>query len=313
MNWKWKARVQNAVAMMPLSDQIYYAMQRNVGSFRPGRSNHLEWFEAALTFVKWIKGAGQEVKGRSFLEVGTGHYLSVPMALWLCGASEVVTVDLNKYLADALVAETIEFVRNNQDEVVTAFGSEAEEPLFQERLQQLIKIQGGASELLRLANIKYISPADAARLDFPDESFDFHISHAVFEHIPPDVIAAILTEARRLLKPQGLLVHVIDPSDHFAHDDTSITAINFLQFSEREWKRWAGNKYMYHNRLRAFEYVQLFEGAGVRILRLSEAIDEPSLNVLRNGFELDERFQPIVVEKLAVTGLILMGTFSPEE
>jgi SAM-dependent methyltransferase len=302
--------VQNAVAALPLSDQIYYAMQRTVGSCKPGRSNPLEWFDAALSMVRWIKGAGYEINGKRFLEVGTGRNVSVPLGLWLCGAAQVVTVDLNSYLSDALVAESIEFVRQSKAKVVAAFGTEAEQPLFQERLRQLIELQGGTNELLRLANIKYVSPADATRLDFPDQSFDFHTSHAVFEHIPPDAIKGILREARRLLQPQGLLMHIIDPSDHFSHDDASITAINFLQFSEREWKKLAGNKFMYHNRLRAFEYLEMFEQAGVRILRQSQAIDNQSLASLRNGFRLDSRFQQILPEELAVTGLIVLGTFS---
>jgi SAM-dependent methyltransferase len=287
-------------------------MQRTVGSFRRGRSNPLEWFDAARLIAEWIKGAeGYDVKGGRFLEVGTGHNVNVPMGLWLCGASEIVTVDLNQYLSEALVAETLEFVRAKPDEVATAFGTLAEDELFQERLQQLVGLRGGMKELLSLANIKYLSPADAGRLGFPDSSFDFHISHAVFEHIPPEIIAAILKEARRLLKPQGLFLHVIDPSDHFAHDDASITAINFLQFNEREWHRWAGNKFMYHNRLRAFEYLKLFEEAGASLLRQSQAIDQSSLESLRNGFQLDGRFHEIVPEELAITGLILMGTFSP--
>jgi SAM-dependent methyltransferase len=313
VNWKWKARVQNAVAALPLSEQIYYAMQRTVGSWKPGRSNPLEWFDAALTMVKWIRDAGYELSGKRFLEVGTGRNVSVPLALWLCGAEQVVTVDLNSYLSDALVAESVEFVRQKQREVVASFGTEAEQPLFQDRLRQLTALQGGTKELLRLTNIKYVSPADATRLDFPDQSFDFHTSHAVFEHIPPDAIRGILSEARRLLQPQGLLLHVIDPSDHFAHDDASITAINFLQFSEREWKKLAGNKFMYHNRLRGFEYLEMFEQAGIRILRQSQGIDRPSLEMLHNGFKLDSRFQQILPEELAVTGLILLGTFSGAE
>lgn len=313
MNWKWKARVQNAVAALPLSNQIYYAMQRTVGSWKPGRSNPLEWFDAGLTMVKWIRGAGYDVTGKHFLEVGTGRNVSVPLALWLCGAAEVVTVDLNSYLSDALVAESIEFVRQKHGEVVAAFGTEAEQPLFQERLRQLIALQGGTKELLRLAKIEYVSPADATRLDFPGESFDFHTSHAVFEHIPPEAIKGILTEARRLLKPRGVLLHIIDPSDHFSHDDASITAINFLQFSEREWDKLAGNKFMYHNRLRAYEYLEMFRQAGVNILRQSQAIDNQSLDSLRNGFRLDSRFQQILPEELAVTGLIVLGTFSGAE
>ncbi|HYG80152.1 MAG TPA: class I SAM-dependent methyltransferase [Pyrinomonadaceae bacterium] len=303
--------MQKTIAMMPLADQIYYAMQRTVGSLRPGRSNPLEWFDAALSIVTWLKGAGASVEGRRFLEVGTGHYPNVPVGLWLCGAGEVVTVDLNAYLTDALASQTAEFVRQNREAVAAAFGAEAEVPLFRERLNQLAGLRAGAGarELLELARIKYLAPADATKLEFPGGSFDFHVSHAVFEHIPAETISAILAEARRLLKPEGLLMHIIDPSDHFSHDDPSITAVNFLQFSEREWERWAGNKFMYHNRLRAFEYGELFERAGVRVLRQSEAVDEPSLLALRNGFRLDEKFRRMGVEELAVRGLIVVGKF----
>lgn len=310
MNWKWKARMQNVVAALPLSDHIYYAMQRTVGSLKPGRSNPFEWFDGALKMVRWIKDAGREVAGKRFLEVGTGRNVNIPIALWLCGAEEVVTVDLNSYLSDALVAETIKFIQQQQAEVVKAFGPEAEQTLFEERLRQLTELRGGTDELLSLANIKYLSPADAAHLDFPASSFDFHVSHAVFEHIPREAITSILAEARRLLKPQGLLMHIIDPSDHFSHDDASITAINFLQFSESEWDKLAGNKFMYHNRLRGFEYLELFKQAGARILQHKDAVDEPSLQVLRNGFHLDHKFQQIISEELAVRSLILLGTFS---
>ncbi len=312
VNWKWKARVQNAVAALPLSEQIYYAMQRTVGSLKPGRANPLEWFDAARTMTEWIKKAGQDFRGKRFLEVGTGRNVNIPLALWLYGASEVVTVDLNSYLSAALVKETVEFVRQKRDEVVKEFGAQSQEPLFQERLEKLASFQGDTSELLQLAHIRYVSPADATHLDFPDQSFDFHISHAVFEHIPAEAIRGILDEARRLLQPQGLLMHIIDPSDHFAHDDASITAINFLQFSEREWQRLAGNKFMYHNRLRAFEYRQLFEQAGARILHYKDAVDEPSLRVLRNGFQLDDKFRQIAAEELAVTSLIMVGSFADE-
>jgi ubiquinone/menaquinone biosynthesis C-methylase UbiE len=158
-----------------------------------------------------------------------------------------------------------------------------------------------------MTHIEYLAPTDAACLSVPDRSIDFHISFTVLEHIPAGIIASILKEAGRVLTTGGLLLHIIDPSDHFSHDDRSITAVNFLQFSDREWKRLAGNKFMYHNRLRAYEYVELFKRAGVRLIGQREAIDEQSLAVLRNGFGLDERFCHIKHEQLAVRSIILMG------
>jgi SAM-dependent methyltransferase len=312
MNWQRKARIQNLIASLPLSDAIYYAMQRRAGSLRAGRANPFEYFGAARRMAEWIRTTGRNVEGMRFLEVGTGRNVSLPTALWLCGASQVTTVDLNEYLSSALVFESNEYARAHREEVLQAFGAEAERAQFQERFAQLLDFKGDLAGLLKLMNIAYLPRADAARLPLAPESFDAHVSFAVFEHIPSDVLARILEEARRILRPDGLLVHIIDPSDHFSHDDDSITAINFLQFDDEEWAKWAGNKFMYHNRLRAFEYLELFARAGVRVLEQTQTLDEPSLRSLKNGFPLHRQFEHIAAEELAVRSLNVLGTFSPE-
>ncbi|HVF86765.1 MAG TPA: class I SAM-dependent methyltransferase, partial [Pyrinomonadaceae bacterium] len=168
------------------------------------------------------------------------------------------------------------------------------------------------AELLRLTGIEYHSPADATRLPFSDRSFDFHISNTVLEHVPGDIISGILSEARRVLTPEGLLIHFIDPSDHFSHDDNSITAVNFLQFDQRAWDGLAGNQFMYHNRLRSHQHLELFERAGVRVLRQEKQIDDVALSALQNGFHLDENFKSLAPEELAITTLDVMGTFTHE-
>ncbi len=309
MNWQRKARIQNLIARLPLSNALYYAMQRTAGSLRAGRTNPTEYFDAARRTVEWIRATGRDVEGMRFLEVGTGRNVNLPTALWLCGASEVVTVDLNPYLASALVFESNEYVRQHEGEVLKAFGAESERIGFRKRLAQLLSFRGDLDALLRMMNVRYLPRADAARLPLADDSIDAHVSFAVFEHIPANVLERILAEARRVLAPGGLLVHIIDPSDHFSHDDPSITAINFLQFGEREWARLAGNQFMYHNRLRAFEYLELFERAGVRIIEQKQTVDEPSLRALRNGFPLHEEFRHIPAEQLAVRSLNVLGTF----
>ena len=310
MNWRRKAQIQKAIAALPLSNEIYYAIQRYAGSLRKGRANPLDWYQAGRQMAEWIREAGREVEGMRLLEVGTGRNVNLPTALWLCGAAQVVTVDLNPYLSSALVFESNEYARQHEAEVLRAFGAEAERPLFRERLAQLFDFRRNLDGLLKLMNVEYLPRADASVLPLDSQTLDAHVSYAVFEHIPADVLARILAEARRVLKPDGLLLHIVDPSDHFSHDDDSITAINFLQFSESDWEKWAGNKFMYHNRLRAFEYLRLFEEAGARLLRRTEALDEPSLSALRNGFPLHRQFQHIRPEELAVRSLNVLGTFS---
>ena len=311
MNWQRKARIQNLIAALPLSNALYYAVQRGFGSLRAGRANPLAYFDAARRTAEWIRATGRAVEGMRFLEVGTGRNVNLPTALWLCGAAEVTTADLNPYLSAALVSESNEYVRRHEGEVLEAFGAESERPQFRERFARLLSFNGGLAALLKMVNVRYLPRADAARLPLADASVDAHVSFAVFEHIPADVLARILSEARRILKPGGLLVHTIDPSDHFSHDDDSITAVNFLQFGDEEWARWAGNQFMYHNRLRAFEYLDLFERAGVRVIEQKQTLDEASLRALRNGFPLHRQFGHIPAEQLAVRSLNLLGTFQP--
>jgi SAM-dependent methyltransferase len=311
MNWQRKAQIQNLIAALPLSNALYYAMQRSVGNLRAGRTNPVEYFAAARRTIEWIRQTGRDVEGMRFLEVGTGRNVNLPTALWLCGAAEVTTVDLNPYLSSALVFESNEYVRRHEAEVFEAFGAEAERAQFRERLAALLGFKGDLAALLRLMNIRYLPRADAARLPLEDACIDAHVSFAVFEHIPAGVLARILTEARRILRPDGLLVHIIDPSDHFSHDDPEITAINFLQFGDDEWARRAGNKFMYHNRLRAFEYLELFARAGVNLIEQTQTIDEPSLRALQNGFPLHRQFGHIPAEQLAVRSLNVLGTFAP--
>jgi SAM-dependent methyltransferase len=313
MKWRRKARIAKLVAALPASDAIYYRVQRRFGSLRPGRHDPCGWLSAAARMARWISDHDGDVAGKVVLEVGTGRTVDLPMGLWLCGAARVITVDLNRYLSADLVAESLRFLRARPQAALACFGDLARHPGFAARFRTLLACRDGVDALLQTVNVEYVAPADAARLALPAASIDYHVSYAVLEHIPADVITAILVEARRLLRPEGLLVHVIDPSDHFAHDDASLTTVNFLRFSEREWQALAGNRFAYHNRLRAPTYSELFTRAGARILRQLEVTDADSLRALRNGFPVHESFRHMAPEKLAIRGLTLAATFGAAE
>jgi hypothetical protein len=75
------------------------------------------------------------------------------------------------------------------------------------------------------------------------------------EHIPENVIIDIFKEASRILKKGSICVHFIDLSDHFQHQDGTISSINFLKYSNAHWEKIAGNEFAYCNRLRALEYL----------------------------------------------------------
>ena len=98
MKWYLKALVQNGMSLLPeaLAEPIYYRLQRNLGELRNPRFDLR--FDAALNTVELLRDHRDGIEGARVLEVGTGRTVDVPMALWLMGAGEVVTVDIARLL-----------------------------------------------------------------------------------------------------------------------------------------------------------------------------------------------------------------------
>lgn len=303
MNWKIKARLQNSIAALPsgISYATYYWLQRHFGGLR--KHNPLSRLVAARETWSRIQSLGIDPMGKVFFEIGTGRVPDVPVAYWLMGAKETITVDLNPYLKDELFRESIEFILTHEAEVRALFGDR----LDQGRLRTLAhahELKGTSTEaMLALCQTRYIAPADAANTDLEDGAIDFHTSYTVLEHIPVALLRAILLEGNRITKKSGAFVHRVDFSDHFSHSDQRISAINFLQYSDEEWDRLAGNRYMYMNRLRHDDYVALFLEAGHRMRLDQPETDDRSLALLRSGnFLLDQRFRDKATATLAIRG-----------
>ncbi len=176
-----------------------------------------------------------------------------------------------------------------------------------ERLGVVRRLARRPLELFDRIGIRYLAPGDAARLPDADGHYNIHFSITVLEHIEPAVLSDVLREARRVLAPGGLAVHFVDPSDHFAHQDTSIPFINFLQYSERQWQRVAGNEFSYTNRLRASDIEREFRVAGFDIVRIDRKVDQRSLAAVEAGFPLHEAFRHMDPEDLCTSAIHVYG------
>lgn len=291
MRWTYKAWAQKAFASLPpwLGDPVYYAVQRKFGGMRfftPGTG-----LKAGISIAERIAGQGQSLTSKTCLEIGTGWALNLPIALWLCGAARIITIDINPYIKPELVLATVSYLKANQDAVSSMFGRWAMGPLFEERYRALLTAES-ADQVFGMTGIRYCAPTSATCLELESQSVDYYVSYAVLEHIPPTELAHVLSEAHRALKRTGLFIHCVDFSDHFAHSDTSIPSIHFLRFTDKEWDRYAGNRFMYHNRLRLDDLLGMFEEAGLEVVTLDPVVDQRALTLIKEGFLLDARFRP---------------------
>jgi len=304
MDWKTKSFIQNCVACLPekMSYEIYFQIQRHFGGLKRPH-NPMRDFRNAVNILKKIRQHGYGINEKIFFEVGTGRVPLFPIAFWLGGARKTITVDLNPYLRNELILDMLFYIKNDKEQIQNIF----EDFLDIERFNLLLDYSKSKSinknSLMKLCQIEYIAPGDAAKSNLSENSINYHVSNTVYEHIPLNIICNILIEGNRIITNDGLFINNIDYSDHFAHIDKKISAINFLQYSDKEWKKYAGNKYMYMNRARHDDFVEIFKSVGHDFVEIEPNKNEIILEMLKNGkINLDEKFKQKENEILSIIG-----------
>ncbi|WP_435770433.1 methyltransferase domain-containing protein [Nocardioides sp. SYSU DS0651] len=308
MRWEQKAWVQRVLARTPLiGDRLYVVAQRRFGSLSVDVHHRMPHH---LSMMRLMQQAGVSVQGARALEVGTGHHPVLPLLFSLCGVAELVTVDLNRRLQWDDVDDLMSQLIGMREELYREYVEPGLVPsdVLAEGLTRLARYEGRPREYFAAAGVRYVAPGDAGALpDLPDASVDLHFSTNVLEHIPAEVLWTIFFEAHRVVRPGGVAVHVVDPSDHFAQSDDSISLVHFLRYSAREWDRLAGNRFAYHNRLRGKEFGAILRGTGFDVLIESYDVDERSLAELHAGFTVHRDFAHVPSEELAISDVRLLA------
>lgn len=306
MNWRLKSRIQNACASLPVfQDQAYYLLQRVGGSLRDA-PNPMPMLEECASLAKDLAQVGVQVDGKAVMEIGTGRRLDMPIGMYLCGAASIITLDLNALLKEHLVLRSIAAMSGQRTQVVDCFAEIAGRDEVCRRLD-ILSSSRSLNEVFDKTNIRYQAPADATKPDIPDSSIDVQFSYTVLEHVPRESLVRMLRASHRILKATGVAIHHIDPSDHFAHEDPSISFINFLNFSDEEWESLAGNRFSYHNRLRASDYELVYKEAAHAVLLWKPSIDNRGRKLLENGFPVSGKFQGRPIEDLATVVLRILS------
>jgi len=306
MRWTTKAKIQRVCARMPGGNRIYRSIQKRFGGLDGNPSKRVA---IAVSLLGRLDEIGFVIDGARCLEVGTGGVPTVPVILLLAGASEVVSVDLHRQIDWSLTSAMLRALGESHIQLTGSLHDVGSRERWLSRQRELKTIAADPRDGLESLGLRYIAPTDASDLHWePDESFDFHFSVAVLEHVAPADLAPIMVEAHRLLRPNGLAAHEIDPGDHFAHRDDSITAINFLRYTDAEWLRLAGNRFGYCNRLRASQFDHVFEDAGFRTRMRQGVVDARSMEALRQDFPLACDFRSFSAEDLCTISLSIYAS-----
>jgi SAM-dependent methyltransferase len=204
---------------VPYGNDLYYLLQRYVTRTLPrhksGRGANLD---AALSISASCGGNKTDPNSIRVLEIGAGWDLYQSIILYMFGVNHQKLVDVRRWAKPGLVNETIEWLRSNPPADAIRLPASKIDP---SRMDE---------DLKRRFGIEYLAPTDGKRMPVADHSIDFVVTTSVFEHVPAPTIPEILAEFRRVLKPSGVMSHIIDFSDHYAHSDPRINNFNYCQF-----------------------------------------------------------------------------------
>ncbi|MDR2407784.1 MAG: class I SAM-dependent methyltransferase [Bacteroidales bacterium] len=258
-------------------------------------------FQSALRYRNTFEQYGsKKIEDAVCFEFGVGREMFISLCMGAWGFHKIYAVDIRPEIRPNLMNPAAKRV---QEKIGYPTGNL---PIFDHKnCRQLLSER---------YHIKYNAPADARKTGLPDNSVDYVYANAVLEHIPWLTLHEILKECYRVLTPNGIAAFDVSYWDH-TWDGKSISPYHFLQFSEKQWKKYThcdGG----HNRKPHTEYKKLFNGSGFSILSetkispfdtnypvLQKAIGFPSSEQLikaLHSIPLAEQFRDYTLDELSV-------------
>lgn len=294
--WQIKCMIDNAKACLPFQRRLRQLKDRALG-YRREPNKDAKTIRDGLTLIEWLG----DISAANLLEIGTGWQPMIPILFSLAGA-KVYMADLHPLMRQDTFCAALDAVRENRHEVARRL------QIAPETVDHATRECGDMEQRLRELWLTYLAPCDCRRLHLDPDSIDIITSHAVLEHIPSAVVADIFLEASRVLRPGGLMLHLIDHSDHWSHRDSNITAVNFLQYSDWLFNLTCFNPQNYQNRLRHSQYLGMLASAGFVCKREQRTVNPLCVAAL-SEMRVAKRFRDLNSEDLATTSSILLAEF----
>lgn len=296
--------LRNALfGLLPLKVQEQLRMaKRRILPYDPGID---EWtLEQGIRQVEMLRKAGCDPRGKECLELGTGWQPIIPLIFHVAGCKTLALVDSQRLLDKRSLIKTSMGLVGCKKQISDRLGIPPDEVA-----KKLERSPGSSVDsLLESYNFRYLAPIDFLSNDLPDQSLDIIISRAVLEHVPPVVIKGMFSQAKRLLRPNGKMCHIVDNSDHWEHSDKSLSRLSFLKYSDKQFRsftKW--NPLDYTNRLRHFQYRSMMEDAGFTIDFDDSPVNEKALEDLKT-IPIDRSFEGIPHRELAILTTYLVAS-----
>jgi len=306
VDWRLKGLVQKTLGYVPRGDHIHYILQKRFGGLRNFRRECAAKIEDWRLMIGHMREVDLPVAGTRMMEMGSGWYPTLPFCSYLGGIGEIHTFDLNRHMRVELAIKLAEVIGDHLD-MIAEYGDSSRDEVGRRHghLLRTLRSSGDVTEATE-GCVHYHAPADARKTSLPDNSIDWGFSNSVLEHVPAEDIVACMRESMRVIKPGKFMFHSVNCGDHYAYNDRSINQLNYLRFSETQWRLWQ-NDFLWQNRIRAKEFIQMARDVGFEIIIDTTNPTEKKLDQLAQipvHRDFSSRYTP---EELCLTSVDFVG------
>ena len=266
-HWMIKSALQRGISFLPSSHKWNELFQKHVTKSIELTQDRFEervsFCSRHLQYFSTLRSPAAETF--TAMELGTGWYPTVPVGLFLCGASRVWTYDI----APMLAADRVHRLLRKYDDLIRSGSLQKILPqALPDRMKQLSQlVEKSRNEppyaFLEKLNI-YARVQDAHQTGLDPGAVDLFVSTSVLQYIPRPVLANILGEFQRVATSGGVTSHYLNLIDQYSYFDKSITPFNFLKYSESRWT-YFNSPITWQNRLRISDYRELITQAGFKL------------------------------------------------
>jgi len=305
MHWRLKGAIQAVLGAVPRGAELHYVLQRRAGGLKDFDAELRIKIDDGLLMIEHVRAASMPIESSRFFETGSGWYPTLPLLLYFGGAKSIHTVDLNRHIRLDLAARCAAGIEKRVPDLASATGREADAILATLRATVHALERGADLEEATEGVIHYRAPADASATGLPDASIDVVFSNDVLEHVPGSVIERLHVEARRILRPGGIVFHSVNCGDHYAYTDPSISQLNYLSYSDAEWAKY-DNAFLYQNRLRAVDFTNMARAAGF-VIEIDTSRPHPKRLDELAKVRVHPQFSRYTTAQLAITSVSFVG------
>ena len=264
INWKLKSIVYRILSFLKLHKTLFFIQKKITKRSQVNLNKIIFYWDYHYKSLK-------DHNSKSVLEIGAGKSLAQNIYL--------------SYKFNQSIQQTLIDISNMLD--LDLFNK------ANEQISRLLRVNSIPNaktiyDLKKNFNLEYQAPMTLKTIDEKKLYFDASISSTTLEHLPEEELKDSFNFMKRIIKKGGIISAVIDYSDHYSHTDQNISNLNYLQFSDDQWKKY-NTPMLFQNRLRHQDYRQIFKLMGFEISEIKGDYGEyPKIVAKKFDYSNDE-------------------------